>query len=320
MTSVTAVDESNSADEIRQVIETATGGWVLIGPADRHEAFRRELSEWDQDAAAILWERTSDSLADAVRSELPPGLRLLVRVPLPGETLALRVEAVRQAGGVSQGEELPLWGLLLRLAEQGDSLRWAVDPQPAASPEVYLPRLVPQRPSASRRRLVPIIRRLCAAATGDVKDSVEAAALLAGWLQWHDFLDESHECSQSIEHEGRHRNGDYWHAIMHRREPDFGNSKYWFHHVGRHPVFSELADRAATILADCSDPRAAEWSSRLIRGGEWQPSAFVDLCSECVRDEDQPLSLAARALQRTEMLLLLRQTARDAGVVKYKGG
>jgi len=56
------------------------------------------------------------------------------------------------------------------------------------------------------------------------------------WLLCGD-LDASHEISQAIETP----DGSFWHGIMHRREGDFWNAKYWFRRVGRHPVLSHLA-------------------------------------------------------------------------------
>ena len=52
----------------------------------------------------------------------------------------------------------------------------------------------------------------------------------------HGYLDASHKISQQVETP----NGSYWHAIMHRKEGDFSNSKYWYRRVGPHPVLLAL--------------------------------------------------------------------------------
>ena len=70
----------------------------------------------------------------------------------------------------------------------------------------------------------------------EVVDRDMAACCIAGVWLLHDFLDESHTISQGIDTPS----GSFWHAIMHRREGDFSNAKYWFRHVGRHPVFDAL--------------------------------------------------------------------------------
>ena len=55
-------------------------------------------------------------------------------------------------------------------------------------------------------------------------------------------LDRSHAVSQ----EAHSAEGSFWHGIMHRREGDFWNSKYWFRRVGKHPVFEQLAGHIAS--------------------------------------------------------------------------
>jgi hypothetical protein len=90
------------------------------------------------------------------------------------------------------------------------------------------------------------------------------------WLLY-DYLDESHKISQNIDTP----DGSFWHAIMHRREGDFSNAKYWFRRVGDHPTFAALAQRAATIAED--DPQT-DAVDQLAAGGPWDPYAFVDLC------------------------------------------
>ena len=134
---------------------------------------------------------------------------------------------------------------------------------------------------------------------------IDEIARRAGLFQWHDFLDESHELSQSIEGQGENQLGDYWHAIMHRREPDYANAKYWFRRIGNQPTYRDLRLHAATVLTECRDPQAAAWRDRLQAGEKWNPLTFVDLCEECAADENSELAIAARRIQFAEMCLLM---------------
>lgn len=139
-----------------------------------------------------------------------------------------------------------------------------------------------------------------------------ADEIRAGLLLIHDFLEPSHQVSQSIEGEGRDANGDYWHAIMHRREPDFGNSKYWFRRVGKHPCFEKLAAAARRSVQQFNDPRAAEWIEQLTRSG-WDSLSAVDLFQEAhqPRSKGTAFHQFASCLQMQEMLLLLTYCCRQ---------
>src|SRR5215213_6886895 len=77
------------------------------------------------------------------------------------------------------------------------------------------------------------------------KDADMAACCIAGVWLLHDCLDESHTISQGIDT----ASGSFWHAIMHRREGDFSNAKYWFRSAGPHPAFAELGERVREFAA-----------------------------------------------------------------------
>lgn len=110
------------------------------------------------------------------------------------------------------------------------------------------------------------------------------------WLRF-DFLDASHAISQEDE-SAPDRN--FWHAIMHRREPDAWNSKYWWRRVGAHPVLKQLAEQAPALGYDYTTPEA-----------------FVDLC-ERVRGSGSAEEEVAKRVQQLEWRLLFDYCLRAA--------
>ncbi len=107
-------------------------------------------------------------------------------------------------------------------------------------------------------------------------DTLSAAPLIkAGLHLLNDDIHNFHIIAQ--EHENPDSN--YWHAILHRREPDYWNSKYWYKRVGNHPVIHDMQKE---------EPG-------------WDPFDFVDQCERSDTETE-------RMIKFKEMKFLLNYT------------
>ena len=102
----------------------------------------------------------------------------------------------------------------------------------------------------------------------------------AGLHLWNDDINRCHIIAQAH----TTPEGNYWHAILHRREPDYSNSNYWYRHLGEHPIFPQLHN---------SFP-------------DWEPSTFVDWCQEVARGGKKKPRNWLEKVQARELELLLK--------------
>lgn len=118
-----------------------------------------------------------------------------------------------------------------------------------------------------------------------VVDPAAAAACLAGAWLLYDHHDRSHAISQDLQT----REGSFWHGILHRREPDYWNAKYWFRRTGSHPVFGPLGVAAVEL--------------GVFPTADYDPMAFVDRVESAARGRFEEAE-ACRRLQLVEWRLL----------------
>ncbi len=98
-----------------------------------------------------------------------------------------------------------------------------------------------------------------------------------------DALPEAHAIFQ----ESSDDTGAYWHGMLHRREGDFDNARYWFRRAGVQPFFSEMHRNAAAH------------SDTMARQSNWDPYLFTGQCEQARFGADE-LAGEMVALQRIE--------------------
>ena len=106
--------------------------------------------------------------------------------------------------------------------------------------------------------------------------------LAAGLWLYIDQLDRSHRISQQIDTP----TGSFWHAIIHRREGDFPNSKHWYRCTGQHPALSWIE-----------------------AAGGFDPPGFVDRVEQCDLSGGRDVELVD--LQRREWVALFEWCAQE---------
>jgi hypothetical protein len=158
-------------------------------------------------------------------------------------------------------------------------------------------------------RLMPLAMGTCPAAEARARIGRGGAQLLfpharapeaalAGLYLYFSCLDEAHQAAQNV----WTVDGSYWHAIMHRQEPDAGNAAYWFRRVGNHDIFPALHDEAARIASVHPDAGVRLADS-------WDPFAFIELCEKARREAGSGLEAVALEIQRAEWQLLFHHCA-----------
>lgn len=143
---------------------------------------------------------------------------------------------------------------------------------------------------------MPLVRD--ARRSTELRDSVTRLALpesiKAGLYLYCSCWEEAHATADAVEDP----DGYFWHAIVHRQEPDPGNSAYWFRKTGDHPIFPKLAKEAA----------ACGYQT----GRTWDPFRFIKFCGAAGTGSAE--EHLAMEVQLVEWQLLFDHCARGPAV------
>ncbi len=128
-----------------------------------------------------------------------------------------------------------------------------------------------------------------------ISDARIFALVRGGLFYASDDLDSAHRIFQDEPGDL----GSYWHGMLHRREGDFDNARYWFRRAGLLPCFSKM--HAA----------ASEHSATMAKQPTWDAYLFTGACEQVKFGADELLAECV-ALQRVEFEVLLNYCWRQS--------
>jgi len=121
--------------------------------------------------------------------------------------------------------------------------------------------------------------------TGAIAQCDAPAEAKAGMFLINGDWTRAHETAQALDSPI----GAYWHALVHRHEPDFPNLKYWLRRAGDSPIHARLLEAAH-----------AEGKLRAVTpSGAWDQMRFTDCYA---RPADREWT---RRIESIELLALL---------------
>lgn len=191
---------------------------------------------------------------------------------------------------------------------RADSLWAALRPDEVASLASRL-----HRPSAGEGEIplatLPQLREpvesFSPAVSGAIGEVEGDDALIALFRVLNEEDDAGHQIAQR--HEGMPV-FDTIHAVIHRRECDFGNARYWARQIETQPFFGRLARLVAgskpIIAAGDAAGKKAAATVESARANDWSPLAFVAVYEEAARGGDAAMERFCRVVTHLELSLL----------------
>jgi hypothetical protein len=234
--------------------------------------------------ACIVYQQ--QSIPDELLAVFPAHVHGLLQRPRSGDIVCVSTAAWEDAG--PHESLISIW---LRCGAKSITVGGHSDAS-------RFPKSGPGQPIVSAARLKEVVNTC--QAIQEFSEPVKQCFCAGVLLLW-DCLEESHQISQSVKDHDMCCTADYWHGMMHRREPDLGNAGYWFRRVGRHPAMLRLERHLDDWLA------AIGQTSPLNSGGHWNPDAVIAAWSEALGDPASSQTDSLRAVQYLEILNLLAE-------------